>query len=128
MGSPFSDDTQGKAPSSRVDLTPAQFHILLTLCEGPRHGYGIMREIASRTNGAMELGPGTLYRSIKQLLREGLLFEVDPRTDGSSAGGSPRRTYTLTPAGEIRLTEEAQRLENLVRWAQEAAILEGGNP
>ena len=128
MGPPSSNDTQGKAPSSKADLTPAQFHILLTLSEGPRHGYGIMQEIAYRTDGAMELGPGTLYRSITQLLQAGLLLEVDPRTDGSSAGGSPRRTYTLTPAGEIRLTEEARRLENLVRWAQDAAVLEGGHP
>jgi len=42
-------------------LTSAQFHILLTLAEGRRHGYGIMQEILRRTDGAMELGPGTLY-------------------------------------------------------------------
>jgi DNA-binding PadR family transcriptional regulator len=116
--------TQASDPT----LTSAQFHILLTLAEGTRHGYGIMQEIERRTDGAVELGPGTLYRSIKQLLARGLIVEVDSGVDGRADTGKQRRSYALTPAGEARTHEEAQRLQELVRWAQDALVLEGGRP
>ena len=109
-------------------LTSAQFHILLTLAEGRRHGYGIMQEIEHRTDGAVELGPGTLYRSIKQLLSRGLIIEVDNGADGLAEAGKQRRSYALTPEGKARAAEEAQRLQSLVRWAEDAMALEGGRP
>ena len=111
-----------------TDLTSAQFHILLTLAEGKRHGYAIMQEIERRTDGAVELGPGTLYRSIKQLLAGGFIIEVDNGADGSADAGKQRRSYSLTPAGKARTSEVAQRLRELVRWAEEAMVLEGGRP
>jgi len=116
---------------ARLDgpLTSAQFHILLTLAEGQRHGYGIMQEVEARTGGAVELGPGTLYRSIKQLLARGLIVEADdPGADESKAGGGPKRPYALTPAGRVRTAEEAARLKDLVKWAEDAMVLEGGRP
>ena len=109
-------------------LTPAQFHILLTLSEGERHGYGIMQEIRSRTDGALELGPGTLYRSIKQLLERRLIVEVDGGIDGTGEEGNRRRSYALTPEGRARTAEEAQRLKALVQWAEDALVFEGGKP
>jgi DNA-binding PadR family transcriptional regulator len=111
-----------------MSLTSAQFHILLTLAEGRRHGYGIMQEIEQRTDGAVELGPGTLYRSIKQLLARGFIVEVDSGNDGLSDTGKHRRSYALTPAGKVRTAEEAQRLRDLVRWAEDAMVLEGARP
>ncbi len=111
-----------------MSLTRAQFHILLTLAEGRRHGYGIMQEIEQRTDGAVELGPGTLYRSIKQLLARGFIVEVDSGNDGHSDTGKQRRSYALTPAGKARTSAEAQRLRELVRWAEDALVLEGGRP
>jgi len=106
-------------------LTSAQFHILLTLAEGRRHGYGIMQEILRRTDGAMGLGPGTLYRSIKQLLVRGLITEVENEADGQADAGKRRRSYDLTPLGKVQAAEEAQRLQSLVRWAEDAVGLEG---
>lgn len=106
-------------------ITPAQFHILLTLTEGDCHGYGIMQEIQRRTDGAVELGPGTLYRSIKQLLSRGFIVEVGPAVEIDSDPGKPRRSYALTPSGELRLREEAQRLRSLVAWADSALVLKG---
>ena len=108
-----------------MTLTPAQFHILLTLSEGKRHGYRIMQEIKIRTNGGMELGPGTLYRSIKQLLTTGLIVELEPEPDTRPEAGKTRRLYDLTPLGRIRTAEEAERLQSLVRWARDAMVLEG---
>jgi DNA-binding PadR family transcriptional regulator len=87
-----------------------------------------MQEISLRTEGAMELGPGTLYRSIKQLLKRGLIVEADPDPGDEEEQGPARRTYTLTPEGKVRVVEEAQRLRELVRWAQDALVLEGGAP
>ena len=107
-------------------LTSAQFHILLTLAEGDRHGYGIMQEVERRTEGALELGPGTLYRSIKQLLSRNLIVEVDPGANQEPDAAKRRRAYTLTPAGKARVVEEAHRLRELVRWAEDAMVLEGG--
>ena len=114
-----------KAPPAGA-LTSAQFHILLTLVEGERHGYGIMQEIEARTGGVVELGPGTLYRSIKQLLARGLIAEVDDVGEVRSDSGKQRRSYELTPKGKAATHEEAQRLNALVRWAQDAMALEGG--
>lgn len=118
----------GTFPTAHSDgpLTSAQFHILLALAEGQRHGYGIMLEIQQRTGGALELGPGTLYRSIKQLLDRGLISEVGNGEDSASDPGRPRRFYSLTPTGRARATEEARRLQDLVHWAREATVLEGG--
>ena len=115
-----------KYDRSRADgtLTSAQFHILLTLAEGERHGYGIMQEIERRTRGAVELGPGTLYRSIRQLLERGLIREVE---EGDEAG-TARRPYVLTKEGRLRTSEEALRLRSLVEWAEDSLQLEGGEP
>ena len=107
-------------------LTSAQFHILLTLSDGTRHGYGIMQEVLRRTEGAVELGPGTLYRSIKQLLRRGLIAEVEADEGNPSGAKGRRRSYALTPAGRIRTVEEAQRLKALLQWAEDTMALEGG--
>jgi DNA-binding PadR family transcriptional regulator len=107
-------------------LTSAQFHILLTLTEGERHGYGIMQEVRSRTDGALELGPGTLYRSIKQLLERKLIVEVGEGIAASGGEETRRRSYALTPPGKIRTAEEAQRLKALVQWAEDALVFEGG--
>jgi DNA-binding PadR family transcriptional regulator len=116
----------GPSDASRRDvpLTAAQLYILLTLAEGHRHGYGIMQEIERRTDGVVELGPGTLYRSIKQLLERGLITEVDGDPDASK----PRRSYALTRAGKTRTAEEARRLQSLAGWARAAMALEGGRP
>jgi DNA-binding PadR family transcriptional regulator len=108
-------------------LTSAQFHILLTLAEGVRHGYGIMQEIERRTGGSVDLGPATLYRSIKQLLGRGLIVEVDD-ADGEDQGEKRRRSYVLTSLGRTRTVEEAQRLQTLVQWAEDTLVLEGGAP
>ncbi len=118
----------GKRSETPADptLTSAQFHILLTLSEGPIHGYGIMQEVERRTNGGLELGPGTLYRSIKQLLGRGLIVEVPPTADGDDEESNRRRSYALTPSGKAKAAEEARRLRDLVQWAEDTMVLEGG--
>ena len=105
-------------------LTPAALHILLALADGERHGYGIMQEIAQFTGGAFTLGPGTLYRSIKQMLEQGLIAETEARAD-PALDDERRRYYKLTGRGERALRAELARLEALVQVGR-TRTLKGG--
>ena len=62
-------------------LTPAVFHILLSLADGEKHGYAIMKEVEAQTEGKMKMGPGTLYGSIKRMLAAGLIRETGERLE-----------------------------------------------
>ena len=73
--------------NSLLPLTPAAFSILLALAGGEKHGYAIMREIAGSSAGALRVGPGTLYRSIKQLLADqGVTVRAFARVQVGQAG------------------------------------------
>ena len=75
----------GRAPEAYLPLAPATFHILLALADGEQHGYAIMKGVAMRSDGAVRLGPGTLYGALKRLLEEGLVEETDERADPERA-------------------------------------------
>jgi DNA-binding PadR family transcriptional regulator len=62
-------------------LMPAVFHILLALSAGERHGYGMMKQIEVDSQGAVTMGPGTLYGSLRRMLDAGLVRERDKRVD-----------------------------------------------
>src|SRR5438128_3587668 len=104
-------------PEALLPLTPAVFHVLLALADSERHGYGIMQEVAARTNGMMRMGPGTLYGSIKRMLAAGLIEESGERPD-PALDDERRRYYRLTQNGQAVLAGEAERLERLVRTAR----------
>jgi DNA-binding MarR family transcriptional regulator len=111
-------------PDAQRPLTPAVFHILLALSEGERHGYSIMQEIVALTNGQMRLGAGTLYRSIKSMVDEGLIAESDARPD-PSLDDERRRYYRLTEHGQRVGQTEALRLAALVGVARARRLLVG---
>ena len=115
-----------KAPTRRPEeflpLTPAMFHILLALADKERHGYHIMREVDERTSGNVKLGPGTLYGSIKRMMADGLIEELDERPD-PELDDERRRYYRLTDFGFRVATAEAQRLEQMVRSARAKKLL-----
>jgi DNA-binding PadR family transcriptional regulator len=100
------------------------FYILLALASGESHGYGIMHEVAQQTNGEMRLGPGTLYRSIKQLLAAGMIAESDERPD-PALDDERRRYYRITDGGREAARMEAERLARLVRLARARNLLPG---
>jgi DNA-binding PadR family transcriptional regulator len=108
--------------TGRLPLTPATFHILLALAEGERHGYSIMQEVSALTDGRVRLGPGTLYRSIKALLTEGLIEESSERPD-PALDDERRRYYRLTEQGWRVAQSEAKRLAALVRVARSRQLL-----
>src|SRR6266702_334150 len=109
-------------PEAFLPLTPAVFHILLALADSERHGYGIMQEIALRTDGKMRMGPGTLYGSIKRMLADGLIEESGERPD-PSLDDERRRYYRLTGFGLRVVQAEAERLALLVRVARRKKVL-----
>jgi DNA-binding PadR family transcriptional regulator len=102
-------------------LTPALFHVLLSLADGEKHGYAILKEVEARTNGRVVLSTGTLYGIIKRLLADGWIRE--------SALGSTerRRAYRLTPSGRKVALAEAERLRDLVLSAQTKKLLASEN-
>lgn len=93
-------------------LTPATFHILLSLTREVAHGYQVKRMVEERTNGAVLLGAGTLYAAIRRMTNDGLIEETDPPQDaGDLEPGSRWRFYTITPRGREVLKAEIARLE-----------------
>jgi DNA-binding PadR family transcriptional regulator len=99
-----------------VPLSPAVFHILLSLAEGERHGYALKREIALRTGGKLKLGPGVLYGSINKMLEQGLIEESDDRPD-AHLDDERRRYYRITSHGRKVAQADAARMNELVRLA-----------
>ena len=107
----------------RVTLTPAAFHILLALAREELHGLGIAESIEKATEGAVRLGPGTLYRSLKELARDGLVRDVPPP---SPREDPRRRFYAITSTGRIAVEAEARRLARVVEVARESRVLPEG--
>ena len=111
-------------PRSLLPLSSVVFHILMALVDGERHGYGIMQEVETRTEGEVHLVPGTLYGAIKRLLERGLIEEADERPD-PDLNDERRRYYRLTAFGQ-RVTEaEAERIAHLVQQAMKKKLLRG---
>jgi DNA-binding PadR family transcriptional regulator len=115
-------------PRRKLDPLPsAAFHILLALAGDDLHGYGIMRAVEEQTSGAIRLGPGTLYGSIKTLLEEKLIEELESPRGAARENAARRRYYRLTSAGRKLATEEATRLASLLRTARAKRILKGAH-
>lgn len=102
---------------SNSELTQAMTLILLSLIKGGKHGYGVMTEIASMTNGEYRVSPGTLYRSIDQMLKRNLIEEA-PELFNPEYDDERRNYYKITAEGKQALAYEIKRMDNLVRNAQ----------
>ena len=112
-------------PKKKLSPLPAAaFQILLALVGEDLHGYGIMRNVAEQTEGRVRLGPGTLYNSIRTLLEEELIEEVEGQRD-PSVKDERRRYYRLTSIGRKLARSEAERLADLLRVARAKNILRG---
>jgi DNA-binding PadR family transcriptional regulator len=96
------------------------FHILLALARGDLHGLGIAAAVEEATEGAVLLGPGTLYRSLKEMARDGLIGEV-PAPAGDD--DPRRRYYEITERGLEEVRAEATRLARIVEVARDGRVL-----
>ena len=112
--------TSSPSPDDLLPLPTATFHILVALSDADRHGYAIMLEVAERTGGRTRINPGTLYTTIRRLLDQGLIVELDgrPAVDDDER----RRYYRLTPFGRQVAQREMARLTDLVSLGKHAGL------
>jgi DNA-binding PadR family transcriptional regulator len=108
-------------PDALLPLPPVTFHILVALADGDRHGYAIIQDIAARTDGAMKIQAGTLYRSIQRMLDDGLIVEKRTRP-AIGEDDERRRYYRLTAFGRTVAQAEARRLETMIKLARASGL------
>ena len=112
--------TRDLGPARFLPLTPQVFQILLSLADGPSHGYAIITDIAERTSGEIRLTASTLYDALARLLDQGLIEEL------ADEPGGRRRSYRLTSLGRQVAQLEARRLERLLDMARDKRLLAAG--
>ena len=95
-------------PASFLPLREPTFYILLSLVPSDRHGYAILKEVESLSEGRVRLSTGTLYEALSRLLEQGLIERV-ASTD-EMFPGKPRKTYHLTQTGRAVIEAETARL------------------
>ena len=94
--------------SDRGALTEAVYYILLSLFS-PMHGYGIMQNVKTLSDGRVNLGAGTLYGAINTLIEKKWIVSV------KSEELTRKKEYQITDAGKTILEGEITRLEELLR-------------
>ena len=106
---------------TNTPLTPAVLHILLALSTEERHGYGIMKQVESESQGKVKMGPGTLYGSLGRMIEAGLIREsnkkVDPKMDDER-----RVYYKITGLGRAALGAELERYRQVVAVAKKKRL------
>ena len=93
-----------------LPLSEATYYIMLMLVE-PMHGYGVMQQVEEETDGAITIGPGTLYGAFSTLEKQGLIEMV--RKDGR------RKLYALTDKGETVLRRQIERYQMMTRSGEQ---------
>ena len=119
-------------------LKPVHFQILRVLLDGELHGYGIAKQIDERTDGAIRMEPGNLYRFIRRLVDDGLVQRSPNSTTSAMSGtstdsasrreGRRRRAYRITPQGRTALAQDVSRMRAMVRDAELALAQRRGEP
>ena len=107
-------------------VTPLILHVLLSMADGHAHAYGMMKEIARRTGGRIEVGPGSMHFTLNRLLEADLIAEADGVEEDDGAAGARRRYYRLTEHGRSVLRAEVAALEEIVRLAHSKKLAPEG--
>jgi len=97
---------------AQIPLTEPVLLLLLSLADQPRHGYSILKDVATMSGGRVQLSTGTLYGALQRLLNQGWIerFEENEST-------RDRRTYRLTSRGRRNLQAEVERMRHLTKLA-----------
>lgn len=109
-------------PDRFLPLAPHAFQILLSLLEGDRHGYSLVKDIEERTQGEMALGTSTVYAAVKRMSEDGLLKEASGPAQEAS-GGPRRRYYRITELGRQVARAEGLRITRLQRMVARTSLL-----
>ena len=104
-----------------LPLSPQVFQVLLSLHEGPQHGYSIIQHIRERTRDEVRLTASTLYDALARLLDQHLIEEVETPA-GATDHDSRRRYYALTALGREVVQLETRRLQRLVEMAKNLGV------
>ena len=99
--------------SAELPMSEPTFLVLLSLARTPRHGYAILKEVESLSDGRVVLSTGTLYGALQRLTEAGWVRRVTTR--GRSADRRRGATYVLTAAGRGSLAAECERMRSLAR-------------
>lgn len=110
----MADNEDVRDPEALAPLTPAVFHILVSLLDEERHGLGITREVDRRTAGRVWIGPGTLYTALRRMVADGLIEESGRRT-APELSDRRRRYYRLTGFGHRVLQVDSELREEELR-------------
>lgn len=105
-----------------LPLKPKVLHIMLSVADGPRHGYAIMQEVAERTEGQVRLWPAALYALLRDLEKSDLIEESNHRP-AADEDDERRRYFALTLHGKRVLDAEVRRLEAIVHHARASRAL-----
>ena len=104
-----------------LPLRRVEFHILLSLAAGERHGYGIIQDIEARGETSVP-DVGTMYRALARMVEAGLI-EAAARRPATDSGDERRNYYRITSAGMRIARAEVRRLESLMRAARLGGLL-----
>jgi len=105
-----------------LPLTSTEFHFLLSLADGEKHAYAIMKDVSRRTEGRVRLSAGTLYGLVRRFVSEGMIVESVERP-AAALDDERRRYYRLTDFGRAVAAAEAERLEELLALARSKRLL-----
>jgi DNA-binding PadR family transcriptional regulator len=109
------------AVTAFLPLRPVEYHVLLSLSDRPRHGYGIMQDAEDRSGSAVIPDVATLYRALKRMVEGGLIRPAE----GRAAGDRRRTDYEITSLGARVARAESRRMATLVEAAAGAGLLRG---
>jgi DNA-binding PadR family transcriptional regulator len=115
--------------SQLLPLREPTFFILLSLADGEKHGYAIIKDVAALSSGKVNLSTGTLYEALARLLDQALIERVETDADKDDAvthPGRPRKAYRLTTKGEQVVQAEMMRLHTLITVARRRLGVETG--
>ncbi|NNF14813.1 MAG: helix-turn-helix transcriptional regulator [Gemmatimonadetes bacterium] len=104
-------------------LKPVHHLILLLLAEEPTYGVELMDRLDDRSEGAIRLNPGSLYRTIARLVDAGLAEPLE-EASGPDGAGAPRKVYGVTDRGRSALRAEARRQSTLLEAARALDLVE----
>jgi DNA-binding PadR family transcriptional regulator len=113
--------------ASLIPLNPRDYLILFSLVEEDRHGYGVVRAVESGSRGGVRIDPANLYRSLKRMMRDGLVEETPP-PESAESETERRKYYRITPLGREVVELEARRLAELTAAARALQLIPGETP
>ena len=112
-------------PTSYLPLTVPTFYILLSLAPGKNHGYAILQDVESLSEGKVRLSTSTLYSALGRLLDQGWIERVSSDLGPASHPGLPRKAYVLSELGRRILEAETDRMQALANIARLRLTEEG---